>query len=167
MLKTAAFLVAITALMTITPASAWSQTIVQAVFELEGNVSSPVNIPADVIAILKSDRSVDACFKTEGAGSNEEAWFEAAEFDLNNDKRPDLIIKPKNSCLMGANQGPFWIFQNADDGYQKIFSASGLKLTILPQKANSFNTIEVSKVVGMKGHDTRFRFSQGKYRAAR
>jgi hypothetical protein len=167
MLKTGLYFLAIAALLAMASSRADSQTNVQTTFELEGNVGSPVRIPADVIAVLKSDKVVDSCFKTEGAGVNEEAWFEAAEFDLNGDQRADLIIKPKNACLLGANQGPFWIFQNVHDGYQKILSASGLSLTILPRKANSFNTIQISKVVRMKGHDTQFRFSQGKYRPAK
>jgi hypothetical protein len=82
---------------------------------------------------------------------------------LNNDQRADLIIKPKNTCLFGANQGPFWVFQNVPDGYQKILSERGLKLTILPQRVDSFHTIQISKVVRMKGHDTLLRFTRGKY----
>jgi hypothetical protein len=167
MLNTAIYFIAITVLLAISSSPASSQTDLQTIFELEGKVSSPVRIPADVIAVLKSDKHVDACFKTEGAGVNEEAWFEAAQFDLNNDQRADLIIKPKNACLFGANQGPFWIFQNVPDGHQKILSESGLKLTILPRKANSFNTIRISKVAGMKGRDTQFRYSQGKYRPSK
>lgn len=139
----------------------------QTVFELEGGIGKPVRIPADVIAVLKSDKRVDVCFKTEGAGTNEEVWFEASEFDLNKDDRPDLIIKPKNACLMGANQGPFWIFQNARDGYQKVLSANGLKLEIMPRKLNSFNMIAVSKVAGMRGVQSKFQFSNGKYRSVK
>lgn len=167
MLQTALYFLAIIALLAISSATAYSQTDSQTTFELEGKVSSPVSIPADVIAVLKSDKRVDACFKAEGASVNEEAWFDAAAFDLNGDQRADLIIKPKNSCLFGANQGPFWVFQNVHDGYQKVLSADGLKLTILPRKVNSFNTIQVSKVAGMKGRSTQFRFSQGKYRPSK
>jgi hypothetical protein len=167
MLKTGSFLLAVTAFLAVASSSADSQTKVQTTFELEGSVGSPATIPADVIAVLKSDKRVDQCFGTEGAGNDEAAWFEAAEFDLNDDRRADLIIKPKHACLFGANQGPFWVFQNAPDGYQKILSESGLALTILPRKANSFNRIRISKVVSMKGHDTVFDFSQGKYRAIR
>jgi hypothetical protein len=144
-------------------ASAQSQTV----FEVEGGVNNPVRIPADVIAVLKSDKRVDVCFKTEGAGNDEQAWFEASEFDLNNDDRPDLIIKPKNSCLMGANQGPFWIFQNVPGGYQKVLSTDGLKLEVTSKKVNSFSTVTVSKVAGMRGVRTNFRFSNGKYRLAK
>lgn len=143
--------------------SVYAQSEPQRIFELEGGVASPVAVPADVIAILKSDRVVDGCFKTEGAGVQESAWFEASEFDLNGDGRRDLIIKPKHPCLYGANQGPFWIFQSVSDGYQKVLAANGLKLTILPRKTNSFSAIEVSKVVGMNGQSTQFRFSRGKY----
>lgn len=167
MLKTGSFFVAVVALLVVASSSANSQTNVQTVFELEGKVNSPVIIPADVIAVLKSEQRVDACFKTEGAGTDEQAWFEAAAHDINNDQRLDLIIKPKNACLFGANQGPFWIFQNRTDGYQKVLSENGLTLTIMPRKAGSFNAVMISKVVAMKPHDTQFRFSKGKYRAAK
>lgn len=163
MVKSRSFFVSIAVLLAIAASSANSQTNAQTTFELEGSVSKPVSIPADVIAVLKSDKIVDVCFKTEGAGTNEEAWFEASEFDLNDDHRADLIIKPKHSCLFGANQGPFWIFQNLPDGYQKILSASGLKLTILPRKANAFNTIQVGKTAGTKSIHIDFSFSGGKY----
>lgn len=165
-MKIVASIIALVTLVTIASSSVASQTKAQTVFELEGAVDRPVQIPADVIAILKSDEIVDKCFKTEGAGTDESAWFEAAEFDLNDDQRADLIIKPKNACLFGANQGPFWIFQNVPDGYQKILSSSGLKLTVSTQKTNSFSSIRISKVVGTKVHDTIFRFSRGKYRTA-
>lgn len=167
MQKTGLYFLAITAFLTVALSSASSQTSTQTTFELEGGVTSPVSIPADVLAVLKSDKRVDDCFKSEGAGVNEAAWFEAAEFDLNGDRRADLIIKPKNACLFGANQGPFWVFQNLADGYQKILSESGLTLTIMPRKAGTFRTIMISKVVAMKPHDTQFRFSQGKYRPAK
>lgn len=167
MRKSGYYFFAAAAFLAVASFSASAQTKVQTAFELEGNVGSPVKIPADVIAVLKSDKVVDACFKTESAGADEQEWFEAAEFDLNSDQRADLIVKPKNPCLFGANQGPFWIFQNAPDGYQKILSASGLKLTILPRKGNSFNAIRISKVVRMKSSDTEFRFSHGKYHPAK
>lgn len=167
MLKIGLVFSGIAAWLAVASFSANSQMNVQTVFELEGRVTNAVSIPADVIAVLKSEKIVDICFKTEGAGTNEEAWFEAAEFDLNDDKRADLIIKPTHWCLIGANQGPFWIFQNVPDGYQKILSVSGLKLTILPRKGNSFNTIRISRVAEMKVSDTEFRFSHGKYHPAK
>lgn len=167
MRKTGLYFLAIITLSAAGASSANSQTTNQTTFELEGNISTPVRIPADVIAVLKSDKRVDVCFRTEGAGVDEQAWFEAAEFDLNDDRRADLIIKPKNVCLFGANQGPFWIFQNMHDGYQKVLSADGLQLKILPRKINSFRTIEVSKAVGMRGVQSRFQFSKGTYHPAR
>ena len=167
MSKSGTIFLAVAVLLGVSACAASSQTGVQTLFELEGSVSKPAPVPADVIAVLKSDERVDVCFRTEGAGTDEAAWFEAAELDLNGDRRADLIIKPKHSCLFGANQGPFWIFQNMPDGYQKILAESGLSLKVLPEKANSFNTIQISKVVGMKASETRFRFEQGKYRPER
>ncbi|HEY0428498.1 MAG TPA: hypothetical protein VGC76_12015 [Pyrinomonadaceae bacterium] len=145
-------------------AAIFANAQVQTIFNLEENVSKKASIPDAVIAVLKSDKAVDACFQEKGKGAvNEADWFEASKIDLNADRRPDLIIKAKDSCLFGANQGPFWIFQNAPDGYQQIFSASGLQLAVLPKKQNSFNQIKISKAVAMKPSSRIFSFKNGKY----
>ena len=141
-----------------------SQEKVQTVFDLEGTVQKEAVIPADVIAILKSNEAVDVCFQEKkGENINEADWFAASEIDLNGDNRRDLVIKPKDACLYGANQGPFWIFQNRTDGYLKILSASGLQLKVLPKKINSFNEIEISKVVSMKPASDIYVFDKEKY----
>lgn len=139
---------------------------VQTVFDLEEDVRKEADIPADVIAILKSDESVDACFKLKGENVNEAEWFAASEIDLNGDERKDLVIKAKDACLFGANQGPFWIFQNRPDGFLKILSANGLQLRVLPKKSNSFNEIEVSKVITMKPFSQTYIFKSEKYQIA-
>jgi hypothetical protein len=143
---------------------AGAQGKVQTIFNLEENVSKSASIPDAVIAVLKSEQRVDACFQEKGKGANEAEWFEASEIDLNADKRLDLIVKAKDGCLFGANQGPFWIFQNEKDGFRQIFSASGLQLAVLPKKANSFNQIKISKAVAMKPASQTFSFKNGKYR---
>jgi hypothetical protein len=138
----------------------------QTVFNLDDKVQKEVAVPEAVIAVLKSDRIVDGCFKTKGAVKEAEL-FAASEIDLNGDNRNDLIIKAKDACLYGANQAPFWIFQNAADGYQKILSASGLQLVVLPKKSNSFNQIKISKVVAMKPSSQTYKFRAGKYQAGK
>lgn len=135
----------------------------QTVFSLEEDMQKEVAVPADVIAVLKSDARVDGCFKQKGEGASEAEWFAASEIDLNGDRRMDLIIKPKDACLLGANQGPFWVFQKMPDGYQQILSASGLGLKVLPKKINSFNQIEVSKVAAQKTAGKVYSFKAGKY----
>ncbi|MET0753000.1 MAG: hypothetical protein ABWZ66_06490 [Pyrinomonadaceae bacterium] len=140
-----------------------AQGKVQTVFNLEENVEKKASIPDAVIAVLKSDKRVDACFQEKGEGANEAEWFEASEIDLNSDKRMDLIVKAKDGCLFGANQGPFWVFQNSSDGYRQIFSASGLQLSVLSKKSNSFNQIKMSKAVAMKPVSQTFSFKSGKY----
>jgi len=140
---------------------------VQTVFDLEETVKKEAKIPDAVIAVLKSDEIVDGCFREKGEGINEAELFSASEIDLNADKKPDLIIKPKDACLFGANQGPFWVFYKMRDGYQKILSASGLQLKVLPAKTNSFNKIEIGKVVGMKPASEIYSFRKGEYRAAK
>ena len=137
---------------------------VQTVFNLEEPVRREATIPASVIAVLKSDRRVDQCFQQKGADARENEWFAASEIDLNGDRRWDLIIKAKDACLYGANQGPFWIFQNAADGYQQVLSAHGLQLAVAPKKTNSFYQVKIGKVIGMKPAFEVYSFRTGKYR---
>lgn len=139
----------------------------QTVFNLEEDVKQPAKIPDAVIAILKSEDRVDACFREKGEGANENDWFEASEIDLNGDRRIDLIVKAKDGCLFGANQGPFWIFQNLPDGFQQVLAASGLQLTVMPKKINSFHQIKINKIVSMKPASQIFQFVGGKYKAVR
>lgn len=162
-MRTREFFISFVALIFVVTA-AGAQNKVQTIFNLEESVSKNVSIPDAVIAVLKSDKRVDACFRENGGGEiNEAQWFEASEIDLNADRRMDLVIKAKNGCLFGANQGPFWIFQNVSDGYQQVFSASGLQLAVLPKKVNSFNQIKISKAVAMKAASRIFSFKNGKY----
>jgi hypothetical protein len=161
-MKACKFFVLVVAVISAATAAS-AQGKAQTIFNLEENVAKTASIPDAVIAVLKSDKRVDACFQEKGKGANEAEWFEASEIDLNADRRADLIIKAKDACLYGANQGPFWIFQNAADGYREIFSASGLQLAVLPKKANSFNQIKISKAVALKPSSRIFSFKNGKY----
>ena len=145
---------------------AQAQTV-QTVFDAEGSVSRETALPEAVIAVLKSERRVDACFREKGEESNEAEWFAASEIDLNGDRRMDLIVKAKDACLFGANQAPFWVFQKAADGYRKILSASGLRLEIMPARLNSFRRIKVSKAVRMKPASEIYAFRGGKYQPLR
>lgn len=153
--------------LTVSAATASAQTQIQTVFNLEEDVRRKAFVPEDVIAVLKSERRVDACFRAKGEGADESAWFAASEIDLNGDRRMDLVIVAKDACLFGANQAPFWIFQKAPDGYQKILSASGLQLAVLPKKANSFRQIKISKIISMKPASEIYTFRAGKYQPAR
>lgn len=144
-----------------------AQTKAQTIFNLEEDVRKEAPIPDDVIAVLKSDRKVDRCFREKGEGADEHRWFAASEIDLNGDRRMDLIIKSKDACLFGANQAPFWIFQKASDGYQKVLIAYGLQLTVLPKKIGSFNQIKISKNIAMKPSNEILTFRRGKYRVNR
>lgn len=151
----------------IAAASVRAQTKIQTVFDLEGKVTKKAALPAAVLAILKSDERVDQCFRENGAGAGESKWFAASRFDLNRDGRMDLIVKAEDACLFGANQGPFWIFQNLPGGYQKILTAYGLQLAVLPQKTDAFNRIEVSRVVAMRPASEIYSFREGEYRTGK
>lgn len=144
-----------------------AQTNPQTVFSAEEPVKKKVVIPEAVVAVLKSDKIVDGCFKSKGAGANENEWFAASAIDLDGDGRLDLIVKAEDACLFGANQAPFWIFQNVADGYQKIFSGNGLQLEVLTKKTKSFRQIKISKVVRMKPPSEIYAFRAGKYQAVK
>ena len=161
-MKTARFFVLIVVLISAAALAASAQKV-QTVFNLEEDVTKSAAIPEDVIAMLKSDQRVDVCFQQKGEGANEADWFEASEIDLNGDKRMDLVIKAKDACLFGANQGPFWVYQNTGEGFKQVLTEQGLQLIIKPKKINSFNQIQVSKAVRMKPVSRTFSFKNGKY----
>lgn len=139
----------------------------QTVFDLKGTVKKKVKIPDAVIAVLKSDEIVDGCFREKGEGIDEAELFAASEIDLNRDKKPDLVVTAGDACLFGANQGPFWVFHQMPDGYQKVLSTSGRQLKVLPATANSFNKIEIGKIVGMKPASEIYSFRKGAYRTGK
>jgi hypothetical protein len=53
-------------------------------------------------------------------------WFIASEIDFNHDNMPDLVVKPEEACLFGANIGPFWVFRKTVRGYEKVWSVDTL-----------------------------------------
>ncbi len=92
----------------------------------------------------------------------------ASVTNLNNDRRPDLIVKAENACMHGANIIPFWIFRNTARGYELVLLTYALAVTVLPTSTNSHRNIRAQAVIRATHVATViYRFNGRTYRAAR
>lgn len=77
----------------------------------EDGVEAPVQMPSDVLDILRSDGGVKNILKSENIPSEDlpVSWFSASAIRLGRDRKTDLIVVGKPP-LAGANIVPFWVF---------------------------------------------------------
>lgn len=142
----------------------------QTSFGVEEAVRRPVPVPPDVLRGLGQDEKVLACL-TENAGNAAveipAAWFAASAIDLNGDRRPDLVVKPENSCLYGANIAPFWVFRNTGRGYALVLRTDALNLQILPARTRGYRNIRARAASARQVFARLYRFDGESYRASR
>ena len=141
----------------------------QTSFNLEEPVSRPVPIPADVLRGLGQDERVLSCLSGADQSAVEipPSWFAASAINLNGDQLPDLIIKPVNSCLFGANIGPFWVFRNTGKGYALALRTDALELEVLPTKTRNYRNIRASAASARQVFKRLYRFDGQSYRPSR
>lgn len=102
-------------------------------FGAEEPFARPVAVPDGVLQILRRDERVRRCLSGDNMAPTElpPSWFMASVVNLNNDRRPDLIVRADNACMFGANIVPFWIFRNTARGYELVLQVHTLGVTIL------------------------------------
>lgn len=125
-------------------------TAEQSSFSLERPFERPVKVPNPVVHMLKSDSSVttNLCGQQQPPDATLRSWLEAAEIHLAKKAEPALLIKGK-SCLLGANEGPFWIFTRANEKeYQQILSVSALGIKVCRTKTNGYRNISAGAAIG-------------------
>ncbi|HEX7314732.1 MAG TPA: hypothetical protein VF297_12475 [Pyrinomonadaceae bacterium] len=139
-------------------------------FNLEEPVARPATIPPDVLRGLGQDEKVLTCLTSGGGNATVEipaAWFAASEVHLNGDKLPDLVVKPQNACLNGANIGPFWVFRNTGRGYALVLRADTLGLEVLRTRTRGYRNIRLSSATARRVQTSLLKFDGKTYRAAR
>lgn len=133
----------------------------------------PIDLPGAALPALRSDDRVLMCKHFQGAGETQAHWFIASKIHLADRLEDDLIVETRrggrkenigNSCLYGANIGPFWVLRHHDSQYQVVLSISSLGLQVLRSKHNHFKDIEASAVIGNRSVNTiTFHFDGSKY----
>lgn len=137
----------------------------QSSFHLEETVQRPVTIPEDVLRGLGQDEKVLQCLKETDKAAVEipASWFVAGAVNLNADKLPDLVVKGQNSCLWGANIGPFWVFRNTGRGYALVLRTDALSLSIQPERTRGFRNIHTRSASARQVFTRLFRFNGQNY----
>ncbi len=127
----------------------------QTIFDVEQEdvgapIVRPVPIPPEVLKLLStSDRVKDCELPATGLPAD---WFIASEIHLHSPEQADLIVQERylngdrageNSCLAGANIGPFWVFRITPAGYSLLLDLATKNLKILNSRTNGYRDIQL------------------------
>jgi hypothetical protein len=137
----------------------------QSRFGAEVAIRRPVEIPAEVLSILREDKRNQGCLREGESPTNIiSSWFVGSRIHLNGDSKRDLVITAKNTCLLGANLVPFWVFRNTSQGQELVLSVSALGLDVLNTKTNNYRDIRTGTATARTVHTVIFKFDGRKYR---
>ena len=145
----------------------------QSRFGIEEGVKRPVRLPASVLKILSHDERIALCLRHGNAAPEQvpDSWFLASEVHLSDAGGVDLVVQARpqrdrnldNSCLFGANIGPFWVFRHTLRDYQLALETDVLGLQILKSKTNGYRDIECIQATAAKRITVYFRFDGSRY----
>ena len=134
-------------------------------FGAEVRIRTPVEIPTDILSILREDKHNQTCLKAGESPANiPGSWFVASRIRLNGDRFGDFVITARNDCLLGANIVPFWIFRTTRKGHELILSVSALGLDVLKTKTNNYRDIRAAAATAQRVHTTVLKFNGEQYR---
>jgi len=140
-------------------------------FGAEEAVRRPVELPPDVLRILRSNSDIQrSCLKRVGSADEiPSSWFIGSRVNLNRDNLPDLVVSsaPANPCLGGANIVPFWVFRNTSKGHQLVLDVSTFNLEILKSRSGRYRDIQTEELTAVKILRARYKFNGRRYRVAR
>jgi hypothetical protein len=109
----------------------------QSRFGAEVAIRRPVEIPAEVLSILREDKRNQGCLREGESPTNIiSSWFVGSRIHLNGDSKRDLVITAKNTCLLGANLG----------------------LDVLNTKTNNYRDIRTGTATARTVHTVIFKF---------
>ncbi len=136
----------------------------QTTFGAEEEILRPVNMPADVLQILRhTDRNQRALRAGESVNDILASWFVASEINLNDDSLPDIIVQPANPRLFGANLIHLWVFHKTPKGNELALSVDALRLELLTKKRNGYRNIRTTKATAIEVVSSVYEFNGDKY----
>jgi len=138
----------------------------QSDFGAEVAIRKAVEIPIDVLSILREDKRNQTCLKDgESPMSITSSWFVGSRIHLHGNGDADLVVAAKNPCLFGANLVPFWVFRNTPHGHELVLNVSALSLDVLNTKTNNYRDIRTARATARSVRTVIFRFDGKEYRA--
>jgi len=137
----------------------------QSHFGAEAAITAPVEIPSDVIPMLRQDKRNQTCLKRgESVERITKTWFVCSEIHLKDDRSVDLVVTARNECLLGSNIVPFWVFRKTPHGHELVLSVSALGLDVLNSKTNNYRDIRIARATARSAHTATLKFDGRKYR---
>lgn len=141
----------------------WQQTH----FNAEESIQDPIEVPKDVLQILRRDARNQTCLVK---GQSEEtlpaSWFVASKVNVSS-SLPDLVIMAVHPCLNGANVVPFWVFNGNSGRYILALRSNGLALDLLKTRSKGHRDIRLTSVSATTEYTTLYKFNGTKYQAQR
>src|SRR5689334_22428504 len=133
-------------------------------FGVEVEVKRPAPIPDEVLRSLRTDARTHGCLE-DGQDPHviDASWFVASVIHLGANNVDDLIVMPKNACLLGANIGPFWIYRKTSTGFELVLVTDALGLEILPTRTKGLRDIRASSATANRVLVKTFSFNGTRY----
>jgi hypothetical protein len=130
-------------------------------------VQKPVVVPEGLVEALRLDKIAlnvaKPCLREQHLDQIPGPWFVASEVHLDGPDEVDLVVLPRNACLIGANVGPFWLARKTPQGFQIVFSSGGHDLEILRTRSGGFRDIRLESATATTLLTTTFKFNGQSY----
>jgi hypothetical protein len=129
------------------------------------NVNHPVEIPAEVLALLAKDERVQNVLKDENIApaSLPASWFSAAQVHLGSKNEQDLVVASKGP-IVGGNISPFWVFIHDGSGYKLALSISVHDLVVKRTRSRGYRNLEIDGMTASTITSANFRFDGNEYK---
>jgi hypothetical protein len=130
----------------------------------DSEVKTPVEIPEEVLAILRKDDHVMRALRNERLQfeSLPRSWFSAGEAHLGNQAGPDFVIEAEG-ILRGANVNVFWVVRSTSAGPRLVMKAPAHDLFLLNSHHNGLRDIKLVSMTAVRINTSILRFDGKQY----
>jgi len=127
-------------------------------------VEKPVEIPDDVLTILRQDELVRNTLQYEKLPAEKlpRSWFSASTIHLSNSGESDLIVAAEGP-LVGANVEVFWLFRAVALGHELVLMAPAHDFVIKRKTWMGYREIELTAATAVQLSDAYLRWNGEKY----
>jgi len=131
-------------------------------------VEKPVEVPADVLDLLKQDQMVRNVLEDQSRPAHDlpVSWFSASAIHLGPTEETDLVVVGEPP-LSGANTVTFWVFRSTAQGYALVLTAPAHDLIVKGTRSFGVRDIEMLATTAMQVHTVLFRFDGQQYKIYR
>lgn len=108
-------------------------------------------LPADIARALQTDRAVLDCRQgnVDGHSAFQPGWVISTRVDLNDDGRPDWLLRGVHACLSGEDSSDYWLYLDASTGRKLLGVYRGARaLEVLPGVHRGFHDLRIVDGMG-------------------